>query len=61
MALIKLEGKNRTEIVINTDDISSAYIDSGYGYTDYVLVMKAGTTFGISQESYYKLKRLADQ
>lgn len=60
MALVKIEGKNRTEIVVNTEDISSVYIDSGYSYTDYVLVMRAGTTFGISQESYYKLKKLAE-
>lgn len=60
MALVKIEGKNRTEIVVNTEDISSVYIDSGYSYTDYVLVMRAGTAFGISQESYYKLKKLAE-
>lgn len=62
MALLKLKlgGWRGGEVVINTDDISSMHIDAGYSYTDYLVIMKEGTTYAVDPDSYNKIKAFAE-
>lgn len=59
MALVKLTCSNRSEVAINTDDISSLYVDRGYSYVDYVVKMKTGDAYSLDYESYNKLLNTA--
>lgn len=55
MALVKLTCSNRSEVAINTDDISSLYEDRGFSYCDYIVKLKNGDAYSLDYESYNKL------
>lgn len=62
MALITLNkpGRYGGSFVINTDDISSMYMDRGFSYCDYILSMKNGDKHVIDHESYNKIRNLVE-
>ena len=60
MAFIKLEAICGNDIVINADEISSCHVEGGFSYTDYVLVLKNGTRYYITRESFNRVMNLTD-
>ena len=56
---ISLRTQNRSgEIIVNVDEISSCHIESGYSYTDYILILKNGTRYNLNTDSYNKITNL---
>ena len=56
---ISLHTQGRSnEIMVNVDEISSCHIESGFSYTDYILILKCGTRYNLNAESYNKVMSL---
>lgn len=51
----------RGEIMVNVDEISSCHIEGGFGYTDYILILKCGTRYNLNAESYNKVTSLISE
>ena len=49
------------EIMVNVDEISSCHIEGGYSYTDYILILRNGTRYNLSADSYNKVKNLISE
>lgn len=49
------------EIMVNIDEISSCHIEGGYSYTDYILILRNGTRYNLSADSYNKVKNLISE
>ena len=49
------------EIMVNIDEISSCHIEGGYSYTDYILILRNGTRYNLSADSYNKVKHLISE
>ena len=49
------------KIIVNVDEISSCYIEGGFSYTDYILILKNGTRYNLNAESYNKVTILISE
>ena len=59
---IRLHTKSRCdEIIVNVDEISSCHVENGFGYTDYILILKNSTTYYLNAESYDKVTNLISE
>lgn len=59
---ISLQTQGRhSEIMVNVDEISSCYIEGGFSYTDYMLILKNGTRYNLNAESYNKVMNLISE
>lgn len=49
------------EIMVNVDEISSCHIEGGYSYTDYILILRNGTSYNLNADSFNKVKNLISE
>lgn len=55
------DGRYRSEIMVNVDEISSCHVEGRFSYTAHILILKCGTRYCLDRESYRKVMELISE